>query len=167
LPDVFVLVVAPDRCTDCRKCVNACERTHGHARIYKISEDAPPVTCLQCDDAPCANVCPVDAIVEEGDSWIVTEDCVGCGLCAVACPFGAIEIVNGRADKCTLCVDAPKKVPACVEACDRGALKLVSKSQVAEEKRERFAIEMERIYRTLAKLESEEGSLRGESGNRG
>jgi len=149
VPDTLVLAVDPDRCRGCSKCVKACEETHGHARIYKVSEDAPPVTCLQCDDPPCAAACPIDAIREEGGALIVTEDCIGCGLCAVACPFGAIELADGRAEKCTLCVDAPKKAPACVEACDRGALRLLSKSDLPREKREWFAEQLQRAHRIL------------------
>ncbi len=149
MPDTFVIVVDPSKCTGCNKCINACEETHGRARIYKVLDDSPPVTCLQCEGAPCAAACPIDAITLEGDAWIVTDDCVGCGLCVVACPFGMVELHEGRAVKCTLCYDAPKKVPACVEACDEDALKLVSKSEFSEGKRRAFAEEMERIYRIL------------------
>lgn len=43
----------------------------------------------------------------------VKETCSGCGLCVKACPFGAIEIVEGKAqinDACTLCT-------VCVRVC--------------------------------------------------
>jgi electron transfer flavoprotein alpha subunit len=44
---------------------------------------------------------------------IVRENCVGCGMCVPACPFGAISMVDGKASvgpECTLC-------GACVKAC--------------------------------------------------
>jgi electron transfer flavoprotein alpha subunit len=46
------------------------------------------------------------------------EKCTGCGNCAAACPFNAIEIANDKPrinEKCTLC-------GACVDACPFGAI---------------------------------------------
>jgi caffeyl-CoA reductase-Etf complex subunit CarE len=46
------------------------------------------------------------------------EKCTGCGTCTFACPFGAIELVSGKAkvyDSCTDC-------GACVDQCPEGAL---------------------------------------------
>ncbi len=50
--------------------------------------------------------------------WIVEENCTGCGLCAKACPYGAVEIENKLAsinDRCTEC-------GACLSACKFEAL---------------------------------------------
>ncbi len=44
---------------------------------------------------------------------IIKDRCTGCGICVRTCPFGAIEIIDGKAhigDKCVLC-------GACVKAC--------------------------------------------------
>ena len=44
------------------------------------------------------NVCPTDAIsIQEKSICIDNNKCIGCGLCAVRCPVGAIYIKNGKA----------------------------------------------------------------------
>ncbi len=93
-----------------------------------------PRSCLHCADAPCVTVCPTGASFKRAEDGIVlvNEDaCIGCGLCAWACPYGARELDprQGVMKKCTLCVDRiynddlPKedRVPACVRTCPTGA----------------------------------------------
>lgn len=56
-----------------------------------------PVQCRHCDDAPCIKVCPVEAIRQTDDAVQLNESlCIGCNLCAVACPFGAIQSGGSR-----------------------------------------------------------------------
>jgi Fe-S-cluster-containing dehydrogenase component len=69
-----------------------------------------PKSCLHCEDAPCVTVCPTGASYKRAEDGIVlvNEDlCIGCGLCAWACPYGAREMdpIDGVMKKCTLCVD--------------------------------------------------------------
>ncbi len=69
-----------------------------------------PRSCLHCEDAPCVTVCPTGASYKRAEDGIVlvNEDaCIGCGLCAWACPYGARELdpAAGVMKKCTLCVD--------------------------------------------------------------
>lgn len=93
-----------------------------------------PKSCLHCEDAPCVTVCPTGASykrVEDGIVLVNESDCIGCGLCAWACPYGARELdpSAGVMKKCTLCVDriyntnlAPEdREPACVRTCPAGA----------------------------------------------
>jgi sulfite dehydrogenase (quinone) subunit SoeB len=93
-----------------------------------------PKSCLHCEDAPCVTVCPTGASYKRAEDGIVLvneADCIGCGLCAWACPYGAREMdgAEGVMKKCTLCVDriynenlAPvDREPACVRTCPAGA----------------------------------------------
>jgi Fe-S-cluster-containing dehydrogenase component len=93
-----------------------------------------PRSCLHCDDAPCVTVCPTGASFKRAEDGIVLvneADCMGCGLCAWACPYGAreVDVAAGIMKKCTLCVDrihdearAPDdRQPACVRTCPTGA----------------------------------------------
>ncbi len=93
-----------------------------------------PKSCLHCDDAPCVTVCPTGASykrVEDGIVLVNESTCIGCGLCAWACPYGAREQDPAEKvmKKCTLCVDRiynenlPEvdRVPACVRTCPAGA----------------------------------------------
>ena len=93
-----------------------------------------PKSCLHCDDAPCVTVCPTGASykrVEDGIVLVNESDCIGCGLCAWACPYGARELdaAEGVMKKCTLCVDRiynenlpeEDRVPSCVRTCPAGA----------------------------------------------
>ena len=93
-----------------------------------------PKSCLHCEDAPCVTVCPTGASYKRGEDGIVlvNEDaCIGCGLCAWACPYGAREMdpAEGVMKKCTLCVDRiynshldeEDRIPACVRTCPTSA----------------------------------------------
>ena len=55
-------------------------------------------------------MCPTGASYKREEDGIVLvneQDCIGCGLCAWACPYGARELdqAEGVMKKCTLCVD--------------------------------------------------------------
>ena len=93
-----------------------------------------PKSCLHCEDAPCVTVCPTGASYKRTEDGIVLvneSDCIGCGLCAWACPYGARELdrAEGVMKKCTLCVDRiyndnlpeEDREPACVRTCPAGA----------------------------------------------
>jgi Fe-S-cluster-containing dehydrogenase component len=79
-------------------------------------------------------VCPTGASykrVEDGIVLVNEDACIGCGLCAWACPYGAREMdaAAGVMKKCTLCVDRiynenlpeEDREPACVRGCPTGA----------------------------------------------
>ncbi|MCA9265272.1 MAG: 4Fe-4S dicluster domain-containing protein, partial [Planctomycetales bacterium] len=86
-----------------------------------------PKLCNHCVDAPCTQVCPVNASFKspEGFELIDPEQCIGCSYCVQACPYG-VRFINhdtGTADKCTWCYQRVMRdeQPACVEGCPTGA----------------------------------------------
>jgi sulfite dehydrogenase (quinone) subunit SoeB len=105
------------------------EPDQGPARLVHF-----PKSCLHCDDAPCVTVCPTGASYKRSEDGIVLVNeaaCIGCGLCAWACPYGAREMdpVEKVMKKCTLCVDRiysdtlpeEDRIPACVRTCPTNA----------------------------------------------
>ncbi len=52
---------------------------------YKITDE-----CIAC--GACAEGCPVEAISEGEDHYVIDPDvCISCGACADTCPVGAPE----------------------------------------------------------------------------
>ncbi|MFV0574946.1 MAG: 4Fe-4S dicluster domain-containing protein [Vibrio sp.] len=99
------VIADPKKCIGCQTCMAACADVHkkeglqSHPRltVVKHKDATAPVMCRHCEDAPCATVCPVQAITKEEDRILLKETlCVGCTLCAVACPFGAIALDGSR-----------------------------------------------------------------------
>jgi Fe-S-cluster-containing dehydrogenase component len=93
-----------------------------------------PKSCLHCEAPECVTVCPTGASYKRAEDGIVLVDagtCIGCRLCAWACPYGAREFDrdDGVMKKCTLCIDRiynenleeVDRVPACVSTCPVGA----------------------------------------------
>ncbi|WP_259052456.1 4Fe-4S dicluster domain-containing protein [Klebsiella sp. BIGb0407] len=93
------VIADPKLCIGCNTCMASCSQEHQRQglqsaprlQVMRNRLDSAPVMCHQCEDAPCAQVCPVNAITRENDAIYLNESlCVSCKLCALACPFGAI-----------------------------------------------------------------------------
>jgi len=179
------LVVAdPAKCIGWRTCEVACALGHasgdalpGRAaahfvprlKVIKTSKVSAPVQCRQCDDAPCAKVCPTGAIRHCQSSVQVAQRlCIGCKSCVMACLYGAVEVVPqdvvvlerrpgtyygeptaGRvqAFKCDLCINRSEG-PACIPVCPTKALSSIS-GKVLQEK---MQIKREHAADSLAQL---------------
>ena len=124
--------IEASKCTGCRMCELACAlKKEGafnpaRARIRAVSIPPMPfygvVTCLQCAEPPCAQVCPTAALNKDGGTGLVNlieERCVGCMLCLAACPFGGIFFSSERnvAYKCDHCEGDPQCVAVCAPGC--------------------------------------------------
>jgi Fe-S-cluster-containing hydrogenase component 2 len=129
-----MLVVDYEKCTGCRNCEMACSVSHVGAsnplksavRIVKWERRGleVPVVCQQCEEPACAGICPVQAVSRDAGTgaMIVDHDlCLGCRMCIVACPLGAVTFDRDRrvAVKCDLCSGVE---PWCVRFCEPGAL---------------------------------------------
>lgn len=128
-PGVVKLKVNKEVCQGCRTCEAVCSLVHTEAvspqftgiQVKEQSELGrfELIACHQCFDIPCSKVCPTGCIARNAYSGAVEigKDCVGCGACAEACPFGAIVMteLDGeiRPFKCDLCGGLPECVPAC------------------------------------------------------
>ena len=98
-----VLVIDLDKCIHCSECEEACERRHGQSRMNRkgmvVGNISIATACRQCQDPVCM-LCSRAGIARHPNGEVyITESCIGCGICAERCPYGAISIVNIEEDK--------------------------------------------------------------------
>ena len=98
----WAMVIDQSKCTGCGYCVMACRATNnvspeitwnpvleagqvGNKDIYL------PRPCMQCEKAPCVEVCMVGASYYRPDGIVMMDydKCIGCRYCEVACPYQA------------------------------------------------------------------------------
>ena len=97
------LIIHHEKCTGCRLCELVCAVKHdgisnptrSRIRVMKWEMEGLyiPMSCQQCEDAPCMNGCPVGAISHNEALNRVEVDydiCIGCRTCVSVCPFGAM-----------------------------------------------------------------------------
>jgi Fe-S-cluster-containing hydrogenase component 2 len=136
-----ILMINHEKCTGCRLCELVCSVTHegvsnpSRSRINIIKWEAEglyiPMSCQQCEDAPCMTICPVKAISRDQELDYVKIDydvCIGCRSCVAVCPFGAMgfNVIDKKVFKCDLCEGDPQ----CVRFCDVKAIEYVDANQL-------------------------------------
>ena len=96
------MVIDLDRCIGCAYCQRACNATNDvwEEQPWNLVVEERTSTgqtfyftrpCLHCQDAPCVEVCPVQATYVREDGLVVMDytRCIGCRYCQVACPYDA------------------------------------------------------------------------------
>lgn len=129
-------------CSGCLACVVACMDQHYEGdnsdavspRLYKkrVSQRSGMTSyitdsCRHCKDAACMTACPSDAIKRDERGFVIVwqEKCIGCRRCRTACPFDVPRFgTDSKMVKCDGCSVriACGMEPACVRACNTGAL---------------------------------------------
>ena len=100
------------RCIGCNACTVACKQENSlpdgifftktlSAEIGtypNVTRTYIPTICNQCEDAPCERVCPSGATYTSDDGIVMVdaEKCIGCGSCAVACPYDQRSLMDPK-----------------------------------------------------------------------
>lgn len=105
--DKMFLIMDVEKCIDCDLCVLACERRHGASRFtrigFQVGSIRIPTSCKNCEDPVCIRSCRIDGMTRTNHRFTQPlEICIGCGLCAKNCPFGAIRMVTSREEQLTV-----------------------------------------------------------------
>ncbi len=144
-----------ERCVGCKRCELACmaahsdtgdilfsslELPHPKTRIFveSINEKPVPLICRHCEEPPCIDACISGCMQKDVESGIVDnmgheQECIGCWMCIIACPYSVISTTKGngsskseeefeRVLKCDLCPEL--EVPACVSSCPNEVLEI-------------------------------------------
>ncbi|HET7771049.1 MAG TPA: 4Fe-4S dicluster domain-containing protein, partial [Chloroflexota bacterium] len=100
------------KCVGCSACTIACvsENKLPPGVVYRpvmeeevgtypnVSRRFTPRPCMQCDEPPCVDVCPVNATYKRADGVVAInyEECIGCRYCIAACPYNARVFDSGE-----------------------------------------------------------------------
>lgn len=138
------MLVDASKCSACRACEAVCslvkagevapDRSCIRVQIFADAYFYYPLVCAQCEIPYCALPCPTRALEKNHTTGRVdffAERCVGCGMCVVGCPFGAVTVRAGKAVKCDLCGGDP----ACVKFCEPKAIRFGEVAELAAGKR--------------------------------
>lgn len=152
------------KCLGCHSCELECAVAHSDAgSLFGAVAECPaptarvsvgvsrsgsfPLQCRHCEDAQCVKACVTKALYRDEESGAILhkdDACIGCWMCAIACPFGVVEgnPKDGKVSKCDLCLSRDVE-PACVQGCPTGALSFEDVEEYSQGKRREFLGEVE------------------------
>ena len=131
------------RCTGCKTCQRACKdyKNIDLGISFRTNCVSYPLSmsCNHCDSPVCFEKCPQSAIIKDADTGLMSideEKCIGCGTCAIVCPYNApkVDEEKKKAVRCNGCAErvAAGEKPVCVEACPARALDFGDAEEMAK-----------------------------------
>lgn len=118
-------------CRRCPECVVDCDYFYhpDNNGITKMREIGTWYEiCRQCEDAPCVESCPQEALEKTEDGRVERGSmlCIRCRTCTIACPFGTMDrdvlaFVHSGCDLCEPRLETDEK-PVCVGTCPYDAV---------------------------------------------
>jgi len=145
-----------ERCVECGACKAACIAEHKkNYSLYSPVSSLPmarkrredsgkkppdsalphPVRCVHCEIPLCKEACISGSIGVADRVYNKWDKCVGCFMCIMNCPYGAILPFFNKAVRCDECLFTEK--PACVRACPQNALIFVEADEFSEKEKKR------------------------------
>lgn len=94
-------------------------------KIKEKGNKPHPMSCRHCDNAACVSACMTGCIKKDkltGQVLLDRNKCVGCWMCVMVCPYGAIraDLKTRIPVRCDMCKDLD--MPQCVKSCPTGAI---------------------------------------------
>ena len=138
----YGFIIDNRKCIGCHACTTACKSEHqvpvgvNRTWVKQVEKGEFPNTrrlfsvmrCNHCTEAPCVEICPVEALFKRDDGIVDFDNdrCIGCKSCMQACPYDALYIdpETNTAAKCNYCahrIDIGLE-PACVNVCPEHAI---------------------------------------------
>lgn len=156
----WAMVIDLRVCDGCGSCSAACQKAHyltpGQTwiEVFTLTDSVGqvyhmPRPCMQCENPPCLNVCPVHATFRQDQGVVLVDQdrCIGCRMCMAACPYEAryfnwnsdvkypplpvkptpefpVPQRLGTVGKCTFCVGNLNHglLSECASGCPMGAI---------------------------------------------
>ncbi|MCS7115812.1 MAG: 4Fe-4S dicluster domain-containing protein [Nitrososphaerota archaeon] len=157
------------KCSGCRKCEIACSLFHekriwpeaSRIRVFMLVPGVEfPHFCAQCEDYPCVNACPFNALSvskETGAVLVNADVCTGCGKCVEACP-GKVPHMHPKEKRVLIC-DLCGGDPQCAKVCQEGGWNVLKAVPRRMNPYGLYARTPEEITRSLVvKIYGEEGA---------